>query len=103
MAWPIMLTARQSARLIEALGEYRDWTDSDETRWGLSVVLSMMERGVTLGKPEMLLVQAVVQEWLEQLGPDEWDEHLEQAFYKLYGAWPIEPPWFVKKKNLPWP
>ena len=103
MAWPIRLTPAMSDRLIEALTQYRDWTQVVETRAMLSVTLSMMERGVTLDKPEMLLVQAVIEDWLAQLDPDEYDEQLERAYYKLYGAWPVDPPWFVKAHGLPWP
>lgn len=69
----------------------------------VAIVASMMERGLTLDIPEQKLVQGVLEEWLSMMDESEWDEHLEKAYFKLYGEWPVEPPWFVKKHNMKWP
>lgn len=90
-----------SQHLYESLVQYRDWTDRIEVRSNLAVIVSMMDRGIALDQPEMLLVQAVLEDWLAQLGEGEYDELLEQAYYKLYGAWPLGQPYFVRRGDLP--
>jgi hypothetical protein len=87
------------------LSEYRDHVRDERPGVAaqLSVVLSMSDRGITWDAPEMLFIQAVVEEWLSMLDPGDYDELLERAYYKLYNEWPVDPPWFVKAHSLPWP
>ncbi len=103
MGWPVMLPPHLSERLDWALRQYRDYTDHEAVRIGLSVVLSMMERGITLTDTETQLVREVLIDWFDQMDTGQHDEMLERAFYKLYGEWPIIPPYFVSQLGLPWP
>lgn len=105
MAWPIQLSPGQSQHLYGVLVQYRDYIKGEkpEVYAMVAIVVSMMERGIALDIPEMRLVQGVLDEWLSMLSEDEWDENLEKAYYKLYGAWPLDPPYFVKRDKLPWP
>ncbi len=91
-----------SAHLYDVLVQYRDWTTNLPVRANVAVIVSMMERGITLDKPEMLLLQAVLEDWLDNLRPER-DSLLERVYFKLYDAWPIDPPYFVEESGLPNP
>lgn len=108
MAWPITLTKPQSSRLFEAVELFHREAVNTPTVprpfvLQLSIILSMMDRGLSLDKPEMLVLRWVLDMLFSQMDDAEYDEHLECAYQKLYDAWPVEPPYFVKRDNLSWP
>lgn len=87
------------------MGQYRDYIreSKPEVYAIAAIITSMMDRGIALDPPEMRFVQGVLDEWLSMLPDDEYDEDLEKAYYKLFDAWPVDPPYFVKRDGLRWP
>lgn len=100
MAWPVFLTKRQSSAIRAALGTYCELVRGTETGWALAVVLSMMDRGIALDVAEQRLVRSVLDEVFSMQDDEAYDEHLESAYFKLYGVWPVEPQWFIKRDGL---
>ncbi len=105
MSYGLHLTVRQSDRMVEVLGLYADYVKDTkrELYIGLKVVLTMIDQGAVLQQDELDLIEAVLEDWCGNMDPTEWDEDLEISFFKLFGRWPIEPPYFSKRDNLPWP
>lgn len=111
MAWnqPTKLTAAESARLYNALSSFYAALQADSSlevptgyRELLAVCLSCVDRGLVWGEAELVIVKWTLETLLDNLEEDEWDEHLERAYMRLFGVW-RGTPWFTKKKGLSLP
>lgn len=88
--------------MVEAVQLHREEMRGTTHELPLAVLLSMLQRGVAMDVEEQNLLRLVLDRIFAMADPAAWDEPLEQAYFKLYGEWPVDPPWFVKKDGLPW-
>ena len=68
-----------------------------EARAVFAVVVSQMRRGITLDHEETELVRAAI---LASARADP-GRDIEKAYFRLYGAWCIDPPWYERESNPP--
>jgi hypothetical protein len=93
MGWPIILTAAQSAAVTGATRDFSK-TLEGEARGVFAIVLSQMERGVSLDFEEQELVRGAILS-AAQRNPE---QHIETAYFKLYGVWPVRPTWWERER-----
>ena len=99
------LTNKQSDRLLSFFETfYFEARDSNivprSLVRALAMLNSMLQRKLFLQQEELVLLQWSI-ELFFQVNRDFRDEHLESAYFRLFGEWPVDPPWYVVQKNLP--
>lgn len=104
MGWPVYLHERLAIRLVECLDQYADFHKDHEDLFASAKLTASMLRGRILLNPlETEFLRLVIQEHLDVLDEAQYDEELELAYYKIWGEWAIQPPYFSKRDGLPWP
>lgn len=93
MAWPTILTRAQSDAVTSATRDFSK-TLTGEARTMMAVVLSQMERGIALDAEERELVRAAILH-SARTHPE---QHIETAYFKLYGVWPVRPSWWERER-----
>lgn len=91
--WPIMLTRAQSDAVVRAARLYLDSVAdaSGATRAQIGIVVSQLERGISLDTPEQDLLRFMLKSVCAEHGAD---QHLQTACFRLYGEWWVQPPWW---------
>lgn len=95
MGWPIMLRRVQSDA---ALGAARDFskTLTGESKALYGILVYQMEHGVTLGLEEQEMLRCALL-WGCREGT--WGRDAEDAYFRLYGVWPVRPTWYEKERQ----
>jgi hypothetical protein len=94
MSWPIILTADQSEAVRSATRDFIK-TLEGEARALYAVVLNQMDRGVSLDLEEQEMVRAAILHAARRGA----GQHVETAYFKLYGAWPIRPTYWEVERD----
>lgn len=83
----------QSAAVVCAVEDFSKSLEDVEQRGVLALVLGMMRRGVQLDEVETELLRGILftqaQDWPGR--------HLQDAYHKLYGHWPVQPAWWEER------
>lgn len=87
--WPIILTSRQSEAVILAAKDFLKSLEDVEARGVVAILVNQMERGLALDIEEQELLRSIL---ILQVKEDQ--RELQDAFFKLYGVWPIRPAWW---------
>ena len=93
MSWPILLTEGQSRAVVREVERFVADLPAGKgaTRAQIAIVLSQMARGIALDPDEQELLRHILLIQARDLGQD---EELERAFFRLFGSWPIDPPYW---------
>lgn len=90
MSWPIILTRDQSEAVRQAMTDFSE-TLTGEARAIYAVVLHQMDKGIALDHEEQELVRsALLASCRAGAG-----QHAETAYFRLYGRWVCDPPWWA--------
>lgn len=91
MSWPIVLTPAQSSAILREVREFLKSTDG-AARAHVAIMLSQMERGISLDHEEQGLLRAILlRRALSMQGND---EDFETGVFRLFGVWCIVPPYW---------
>lgn len=67
----------------------------------IAILNSGLHRGIRLDHGDLLLLKWML-DFFFNIHPDFADKDLQSAYYKLFDAWPVEPPWFALQ-GFRWP
>ena len=100
MVWPIKLTAKKSAAILDVARRYLERNRNMPVGQIFSIVLSQMQRGVVLGQEEQELLRAAL---VSESAHIERYPDFEDGFFALYGFWVIEPPHWEEELKQRYP
>jgi hypothetical protein len=90
--------ADQSAAVVEAVAWYRETGAHDEAvKAHLAILASQLDRGISLDMEEQELLRLILHKRANQGGAG---KALETAFFKIYGVWPVDPPWWKGRLRM---
>lgn len=61
-----------------------------------AILMNQLDRGLSLDLEEQEMVRAAILAAAQR----EPGQHIETAYFKLYGVWPVRPTWWEKERQV---